>query len=223
MTQKLFLAFISFLSFHAISQDLITVRSEIVDQSSEIYQLSIVEYQTEDYWAIWSGCPGEPFASSFLTPQQFNHYGVSNICDFDLKTAWVVSNEESGVGEKFGFTLDFQEGSKYGEAYQFYGILNVFNGYCKSLKTWTENARLKILKLYLNDTPVCFIELIDTWHFQQFDLRVFFQNEYDTRFEDGFFEIKNGDNLTFEIIEIYPGTKYSDVAVSLFMAELAGN
>lgn len=223
MKNIVFMAFISLVSFHSLSQGITKIHSKLGDKESEIYQSSIVGYQRDPYWSIWSDCPGEPFASSILMPQGLNTYYASNICDFDLNTAWVASNNESGIGEKFGFTLRFPDESKFGEVYQFFGVFNVFNGYCKSLKTWTDNARLKTLKLFLNDNPVCLVELIDTWHFQQFDVREFFTHDQDSKLNEWVFEIREGDLLTFEIIEVYRGAKYRDVAVSVFMVQLAGN
>ena len=37
------------------------------------------------------------------------------------------------------------------------------------------------------------------------------------------FGIKNGDKLKFEIIEIYKGSKFNDLAISEFLGESADN
>ncbi len=223
MIRIILFAFFSLISLRAISQDLETIKAKQIDKSSDIYENSIDGYKTNEFWGIWTMPIGDAFSISELKPQGQINYSIKNICDYDLNTSWIEGKSDYGIGERFGFTFNFPENTEYGGAYQFYGKINLFNGYCKSLDTWQQNSRVWKLKVYYNDTPVCIIELLDTWHFQYFDIGKFFKYKRDKKYMDAPFEIKQGDKLTFEILDIYAGTKYKDVAISEFMAEGAGN
>lgn len=100
-------------------------------------------------------------------------------------------------------------------------VIGVFNGYWKSEKHWSENSRIKTLKMCFNDKPVYFIQLADSWQYQRVDLRKFFKEP--TVFPDAPFEAKDGDTLRFEILEVYKGTKYKDTGLSEFVFGSPGN
>jgi len=206
-----------------MSQDLEIIKAQQIEKSSEIYENSIEGYKTNEFWGIWTMPIGDAFSTSELKPQGQIDYSIKNISDYDLNTAWIEGETDYGIGERFGFTFNFPENTEYGGAYQFYGIVNLFNGYCKTLHTWQKNSRIRKLKVYYNDSPVCIVELIDTWHFQYFDIGKYFKCKNDKRNMDSLFEIKQGDKLSFEILDVYAGTEYEDVALSEFMAESAGN
>lgn len=217
------LFFISLVSTHVYAQDLETIKAKQVDENSDLFENDIEKYKTNEFWGIWTMPIGYPFSTSELKSQKELSYNVKNLCDYDLNTAWIEGKPDNGNGVKFGFVIDFPENTAYAGAYQFFGQVNLFNGYCKSIKAWKENSRIKVLKAYYNDIPICYIELLDTWHFQYFDIAKFFKNKRDKKFMDAPYEIVDGDKLTFEIISVYPGSKYKDTALTEFMAEGAGN
>lgn len=223
MTKTLLLIFLSLITFKVYSQKLEIIKAEQVKQGSDNYENSIEEYKSSEFWSAWTMPIGDPFASTVLKSQGQISYKVGNLNDYDLNTAWVEGKSDYGLGEHFGFTFNFPENTEYGGAYQFYGQINLFNGYCKSLEIWKQNSRIKKLKVYYNGTPVCLVELLDTWHLQYFKIGKYFKYKRDNKYMDAPFEIKQGDKLSFEIVEVYPGEKYQDVAVSEFMAEGAGN
>ena len=223
MIRTLLLALISLIPLRAVSQDLEIVTAMQIDKLNDIYESSIEGYKSNEFWGIWTMPFGEGFSTSELNPQGPINNSIKNVSDYDLNTAWIEGNADYGIGEGFGFTFNYPENTAYGEAYQFYGIVNLFNGYCKSPETWQQNSRIRRLKVSYNDNPVCIVELIDTWHFQYFDIGKFFRNKRDEKYLNAPNEIKSGDKLTFEIVDVYPGTKYKDVALSEFMAEGAGN
>ena len=208
-------------STHA--QELELIKSELTSKGSDIYEESIEDYIQSEFWGIWTMPIGSASSSSCLQPQGDLQYSVNNLCDYDLTTAWVEGSKDYGIGETISFIFNFPDNTEFAGAYQFYGQINLFNGYCKNLKTWEENSRIKSLKVYYNEKPVCIVELIDTWHFQYFNIGKFFKNRREQKYLDAEFEITEGDKLSFEILEVYPGTKYKDVALSEFMAEGAGN
>lgn len=223
MIRIVIFVFICLISLRALTQNLENIKAHQIEKSTDIYEESIEEYKTNEFWGIWTMPIGEAISTSELKPQGQTNYSIKNISDYDLNTAWIEGKTDYGIGERFGFTFDFPENTGYGGAYQFFGIINLFNGYCESLETWQQNSRVWKLKVYYNDQPVCIVELIDTWHFQYFDIGKFFKYKRDNKYMDAPFEIKQGDKLTFEILDIYGGTKYKDVAISEFMAEGAGN
>jgi hypothetical protein len=200
-----------------------TIYSKIVDKDSDNYEQNLDAYKNSEFWPMWSMPIGIPRASSSLVSSGGNTYSVKNINDYDLNTAWVEGDTAYGIGEFFEFQFDFPENTGYAGAYQFYGIINLFNGYCKSKDLWQANSRVKKLKVYYNNQFVCYVALCDTWHFQSFDIGKYFINKRDNKYLDAKFEIKNGDMLKFEIVEVYKGSKFKDVAISEFLCEGAGN
>lgn len=223
MIRIILFSMISFIFTSANSQNLEIIKAIQIEKPSDIYENNIEGYKTNEFWGIWTMPIGDGFSTSELKPQAQINYSIKNISDYDLNTAWIEGKTDYGTGERFGFTFDFPENTEYGGAYQFYGVINLFNGYCKSLDTWRQNSRIQKLKVYYNDNPVCIVELLDTWHFQYFDIGKFFKYKRDKKYMEAPFEIKQGDKLTFEILDVYAGTKYKDVALSEFMAEGAGN
>jgi hypothetical protein len=217
------LIFFSSIALWTFSQDLEIIKAKQIESTSDIYENDIEGYKTNEFWGIWTMPIGDAYSTSELKSQGQVNYFIKNISDYNLNTAWIEGKPDYGIGEQFGFTFNFPENTEYGGAYQFYGIVNLFNGYCKSLETWQQNSRVKNLKVYYNRIPICIVDLIDTWHFQYFDIGKFFKYKRDKKFMNAPFEIRQGDKLTFEIIDVYPGNKYKDVAISEFMAEGAGN
>ena len=196
------------------SQNLVIIKAKQIEKGSDLYEDNIEKYKTNESLKKWTKPIGEPFASSDLTNQKSYLYSVRNLMDNDLNTAWMVGSSEYGVGEKFWFTFNLPE-----DEYVFFGSINLFNGYCKSLTSWKEYSRVKRLKVYYNNHPFCIVELIDTWHFQFFDIGIFFEFKQAGKSMNGPYEIKTGDKLIFEIIEVYPGSKFKGTAISEFMSE----
>lgn len=190
-----------------------------IDKSDDFYETSIDGYKKNEYWGNWAMPLSDRINSSSQKKSTKSiSYNAKNLQDYNLNTACVFNND-SVSNRYFEFKFEFLQNTSYAGAYQFHGICNVFNGYCKSLKTWTENARVKTLLVYYNDKPICYVTLKDTWHFQDFDISKFFKNKRDKKYLAARYEIKNGDRLRFKIIDVYKGTKYTDVAISEFLCE----
>jgi hypothetical protein len=79
----------------------------------------------------------------------------------------------------------------------------LYNGYVKSEKAWLENSRVKQLLLSINHTPYAILELADTRARQEFKIGTVGRNPF------GLETV-----LRFEILDIYPGDKYEDTAIS---------
>ena len=130
-------------------------------------------------------------ASSTLKGQGSKNYSIKNLIDDNPMTAWVEGVTGYGIGEWF----------------EIKGKANIiYNGYQSSPTNWKNNSRVKKFKIYANGKPICFLELTDEMGDQHFDLS---SKVFDT---DGY-----GNNLVtlrFEIIEVYKGLKWDDVAIS---------
>lgn len=204
------------------TQNLENIRAIESDPSDYSHVENLDELINGERWGFHSGSIGSPEASSTLISQGQDNYNIKNIHDLDLTSAWVEGKPDYGIGEYFTIEFDWEkEYEGFGKVYNFYGVIEIFNGYCKSEQHWNENSRIKMLKMYYNDEPVCLIELADTWQHQRVDLRKFF-------YEPNFFpnakiHAKDGDKLKFEILGVYEGTKYKDTALSEFVFESPGN
>jgi hypothetical protein len=146
--------------------------------------------QDEQPFVYGSGCtegPSYSSASSKLTQSGTITYASSNLMDWDPRTAWVEGKVDYGIGEYF--EVDLAHGS--------YNIA-IFNGYQKSYDTWINNSRVKKMKVYGDNKLICYVLLKDLMGYQNFDLPT----------DEVFKKYK------FEILEVYPGLKWKDVAIS---------
>lgn len=128
-------------------------------------------------------------ASSTLASQGKNNYRIKNIYDNDPMTAWVEGKSDYGIGEYFEIKAA--------------GINVIYNGYQSSPKSWVENSRVKKFKVYKNNVAFCYLELTDEMGSQSFELPD--HNKYNPEKESIY---------KFEIVDVYKGTKWQDVAIS---------
>lgn len=128
-------------------------------------------------------------------------FSAGNIHDFNLTTPWIEGKDGYGVGEYIEYTFDLTELSAKDSAFSINSIF-VINGYRKSLKVWRENSRVKKLKMYIDNIPFAYILLNDTYKFQWVDFAEYW--------------IKYGEKkiIKFEIVEIYPGVRFKNTAIS---------
>ncbi len=128
-------------------------------------------------------------ASSTLLSQGANNYKISNLNDQNPMTAWVEGKEDYGIGEYIEVkSVD---------------VNKIYNGYQSSPTNWRNNSRVKKFKVYQNNKPLCFLILTDEMGAQHFDLPVKKDYNFD---KPSLFK--------FEIMEVYPGLKWKDVAIS---------
>ena len=169
----------------------------------EIYE-NPEEYLKEDHLYVGSnGCswycgggPSKIYASSVLPNNKGLNYVAKNAHDFSLRTAWVEGKEGYGIGESITFQFDKQSPPVT--------TVEIFNGYMKSDVLWKANSRVKQLKLYVNDKPYAILNLQDIKSKQIFRIHE----------GDGFQGTKSYLLLKFEIMDVYKGDKYDDVAIS---------
>jgi hypothetical protein len=130
-------------------------------------------------------------ASSALKAQGSKSYKASNVFDRDPETAWVEGVKGNGVGQ----WIEYRDVSGCSIS-----SIKILNGYVKSDKAWNENARVKRLKVYCNGKPKCILELQNSRSWQSFDIDGGLGYDVHT--------------IRFEILDVYPGSKYQDTAIS---------
>lgn len=175
-------------------------RKHLTPRQIEIWE-NEEEYSKEDHldistWGCSWYCGGGPdsiYASSTLKPYKDLDYKAENVHDFSLRTAWVEGVKQYGTGESITFKF-----ARYSPPVT---TVEIFNGYMKSDKTWQENSRVKQLKLYVNGKPYALLNLKDIKSKQIFNIGSH-QGQ------------KNALILKFEIVDVYKGDKYDDVAIS---------
>ena len=158
--------------------------------------------------ALWATAVSNFFntsSSSTLNDQGSSSYDAYNLKDWDPNTSWVEGASDYGIGEYF--VIFPETGFDAGLAGDtLFDIPNViYNGYQKSYYLWVNNSRVKKFKIYVDNEPVCYLALQDKMGGQSFDI-----------------PIKAGDEpwlvewkeIKFEIVEVYKGNKWSDVAIT---------
>lgn len=141
-------------------------------------------------------------ASSHLPDQGKVSYRVENL-QGDGKQAWVVGGENYGIGESvfFSFTRKHFKVAQM-KSVNFNGF-TVVNGYAKNKKVWRENSRVKRLLIEHNNKPLYEVKLHDTMNVQDIDFKPFY--------------IKAGDKVKVTILDVYPGERFKDTALSVLI------
>lgn len=128
-------------------------------------------------------------ASSTLTGQGTKSYGIKNLSDQNPMSAWVEGKSDYGIGESFEVKSP--------------GVNVMYNGYQSSPANWKNNSRVKKFKVYKDNKPVCYLILTDEMGAQRFELPT--SKDYSW---------ENPSVFKFEIVEVYKGEKWPDVAIS---------
>lgn len=132
-------------------------------------------------------------ASSVLNREGDISYYDVNAHDFDLSTVWVEGDVDNGIGENLEYTIEQIEN---------YTIthIDIINGYIKNDDLWKENSRVKKLKVWLDGEVYAILALEDSKEVQRFEIKGI--------------ELKKEEHLKFEILDVYQGSKYKDVAIT---------
>lgn len=126
-----------------------------------------------------------------------DRYTAEKAHDFSIVTAWVEGVEGNGVGEYLRYSFP-------GTCPRITTVL-IHNGYVKNWDVWRDNARVKRLLMYYNDEPYAILNLQDTMGLQSFDVGVLGYEDKDSA---------PAWSIKFEILEVYPGKKYEDTAIT---------
>lgn len=133
-------------------------------------------------------------ASSVLTSKNKN-YEAASANDLSYETAWVPDSKKGGIGESIEYFFE-------NKSPRITSII-IANGYMKSDEAWKNNNRIKAFRLWVNGKSFGILNLTDTKTDQMFQIGTFGHNP------DG-----SDLRLKFEILSVYPGSKYNDSAVT---------
>jgi hypothetical protein len=128
-------------------------------------------------------------ATSVLAPIKANRYDPAMLFDGKGETAWVEADAADGVGETL--TLDFG-----GE--RLLAGFEISNGYDKDERTWTNNSRVSSFELTLADGSKLAADLPDQRGVNVFE----------------FGRPVRTSSMALTILEVFPGAKYRDTAIS---------
>ena len=125
-------------------------------------------------------------------------YAAEKAHDFSIVTAWVEGVEGNGEGEYIKYAFP-------GTCPRITTVL-IHNGYVKNWDVWRDNGRVKKLLMYYNDKPYVILHLQDTANLQSFDVGILGHEERS--------DASPAWSIKFEILEVYPGEKYEDTAIT---------
>lgn len=131
-------------------------------------------------------------ASSILNPQFGNRYGPNNLFDGNLSTAWVEGVSGNGSGERIVLAFDRPR--------QLAGF-EIVNGYAKNRDIFGKNARVRTARVTLSSGDSQIITLPDTMRASSFS----------------FAQPVEATWLELRIESVFPGSRYTDTAVSEFV------
>ena len=133
-------------------------------------------------------------ASSCLKPIKSFNYKGKNAHDFNHESVWATKGK--GIGESLTYTFE-------GKCPRITTV-KILNGHVKSEAAWSANSRVKKLRMYYNGKPYAILALQDSRTLQCFEVGTL-----------GYHDPTKPDwTLKFEILEVYPGSKYDDTVIA---------
>lgn len=136
-------------------------------------------------------------SSSAMNADEDGSYEGKNTHDWNIRSAWVTGEERGGVGESLTYTFP-------GNCPRITTVI-ILNGYTRDTNDWQDYSRVKSLKVYYDGQPYAILELQDTRDEQDFDIGLL-----------GYRDVDHSEDWTlrFEILEVYPGRKYHNAAIT---------
>ena len=177
-----------------------------------------------DWWSTFHPSNLTKFNLTTFSSSTLNNsdsYKSDNLCDGKLETAWVEGSKGDGINEwaKINFDAYSSRSEFTSTPFSIFEIA-VLPGYSKSLKTWTENNRVKKLLVVIyspqpsfhqkNEWAVFRLYLNDEDSLQVFKLP---HSKISTNYLDG---LKK--EIWIKVEDIYKGSKYDDTCISEFVA-----
>lgn len=148
-------------------------------------------------------------ASSVMQSDGKTTYKAENAHDFVKDTAWIPKKDDYGIGDSLIYEFNFDKEKNYEGRLGVTTIL-LANGYKKSRKLWGANSRVKKMRMYVNGAAYRDIAVLDSFEIQTVDIgKIMFPPRKTT-------------TIKFEILEVYPGNKYKETAISELVFEGVG-
>ncbi|SHJ95144.1 hypothetical protein SAMN02745181_2858 [Rubritalea squalenifaciens DSM 18772] len=151
----------------------------------------------------YCGAPPISINASTTLRDGIHSYDVSNIHDYKKDTVWVEGAEGYGIGESVTFHFDTRA-KQYEERENPLGInrLSLINGFARTSTHWSQNSRVKTLKILVNGKYLSTVNLKDTVEPQSVE------------FPDITFKPGTITQVSFVITDVYPGTHFQDTAIA---------
>jgi|GEM_PF-1278901 len=146
--------------------------------------------------------PIEWTASSTLAPQGKNRYNVTNLQSTDPSLAWCEGVKGQGIGERVNAKIIASDSAHIKS-------LVIVNGYAKDQTTWQNNSRIKTLRLYVGGKHLSDLHLSDSIKPQIIQLPESIAVKGDNQLD-----------LSFEIAEVYPGSKFEDACMTSILLDI---
>ena len=154
------------------------------------------EDETPEGWLLGEcrESPSNLSVSSFLNAQGRNSYVVDKLTDDDPTTAWIEGKTDYGIGEYIEFTA--------------FPLSNwaILNGYQKDNMSWENNSRVKKMRISIENKLAFDVVLEDKMGIQTFRLPESIKIDPQ--------KISTGTKIKMQILEVYEGKKFKDVAIS---------
>jgi hypothetical protein len=128
-------------------------------------------------------------ASSVLAPEAGNSYGVANLFNTDMSTAWVHGTHKSGLGQWIVVEFDGLRSVK---------SVTIRNGYQKNAEVYDANSRVQELRLIFSQGESRLFSLTDSEGAQTVNLDPPVKAYW----------------VQFLVASVYAGRKYPDTAIS---------
>ncbi len=136
-------------------------------------------------WETFATAPGK-------SPQP-----VWKLNDSDASTAWIGANPS--VGEKLTFQFPKKLPKVMDGNTPFYGF-DIADGYTKNDAIFAAYSRIRKAEIFYNGRALYYVEFANTRHWQH------------VLFDD--IMARQGDVFALQILEVYPGTKFPNVAIT---------
>jgi hypothetical protein len=136
--------------------------------------------------------------TSKAEPSGGNTFEPKNLLDGNMKTCWMSATE--GIYDNIELIVDLEEVDGVNKAQLNY--IYFYTGWRKDLATWKEYSRIKKVTMSVNDLPYAEIQFENSYKLQSIDL------------DDFKIDRTRRCRIKFRIAEVYPGTKYKQVALS---------
>lgn len=120
-----------------------------------------------------------------------------NTHDWNICSAWIAGGNNGGKGETLTYTFP-------GNCPRITTVC-ILNGFARDTTHWQDYSRVKSLKIYYDGKPYAILELQDTRDEQDFDVGIL-----------GYRDVEHPADWTlkFEILEVYPGRKHNNAAIT---------
>lgn len=133
-------------------------------------------------------------ASSHLPRIGRFSYEAENAHDFNHETVWATKGK--GIGESLTYTFE-------GSCPRITKV-KILNGHVKNERIWRANSRVKRMRMYFDGKPIATLSLQDSRSLQTFNVGTL-----------GYHDSTKPDwTLRFEILDVYPGTRYDDTVIA---------